>query len=166
LRYKINLTLADSSSIPKLANLFNQYRIFYGEETNLQVLTDFLKSRFTNKDSVILIALETTQIVGFIQLYPSFSSVQMRKIWILNDLFVSTGFRRKNVTRNLMEAAKKYAKEIGALRIDLATQISNIFAQNLYESMGYIKNESFFHYSLPIKPSICLNLFERMPSKR
>lgn len=65
-----------------------------------------------------------------------------------------------------MEAAKKYAKEIGALRIDLATQISNIFAQNLYESMGYIKNESFFHYSLPIKPSICLNLFERMPSKR
>jgi len=50
-----------------------------------------------------------------------------------------------------MEAAKTYAKETGALRIDLATQVSNIFAQNLYESMGYIKNESFFHYSLPIK---------------
>ena len=147
----MNVTLADSSSIPKLANLFNQYRIFYGEETNLQAATSFLQSRFQNKDSVILIAHENSQMGGFIQLYPSFSSVGLQKIWILNDLFVDTDFRRQNVARNLMEAARKYAKETGALRIDLATQISNIFAQNLYESMGYTKNESFFHYSLPIK---------------
>ena len=147
----MNVTLADSSSISKLANLFNQYRIFYGEETDIQAATSFLKSRFNNKDSVILIALENFQMGGFIQLYPSFSSVGMQKIWILNDLFVDTDFRRQNVARNLMEAARKYAKETGALRIDLATQISNIFAQNLYESMGYTKNESFFHYSLPIK---------------
>ncbi|MGK0179325.1 MAG: ribosomal protein S18 acetylase RimI-like enzyme, partial [Nitrospinales bacterium] len=113
--------------------------------------TSFLKSRFKNKDSVILIAHENSQMGGFIQLYPSFSSVGMQKIWILNDLFVNIDFRRQNVARNLMEAAKKYAKETGALRIDLATQISNIFAQNLYESMGYTKNESFFHYSLPLK---------------
>ncbi len=147
----MNVTLADSSNIPKLANLFNQYRIFYGEETNLQAATDFLKSRFNNKDSVILVALENSQMGGFIQLYPSFSSVGMQKIWVLNDLFVDPDFRRQNVARNLMEAAKKYAKETDAFRIDLATQVSNVFAQNLYESMGYIKNESFFHYSLPIK---------------
>jgi len=147
----MNVSLADSSNISKLANLFNQYRIFYGEETDIQAATGFLKSRFKNKDSVILIAHESSQMGGFIQLYPSFSSVGMQKIWILNDLFVDTGFRRQNVARNLMEAAKKYAMETGALRIDLATQISNIFAQNLYESMGYTKNESFFHYSLPIK---------------
>ena len=75
----------------------------------------------------------------------------MQKIWILDDLFVAADFRRQNVARNLMKSAKKYAMETGALRIDLATQISNIYAQNLYESMGYTKNESFFHYSLPIK---------------
>ncbi|MFT4579504.1 MAG: ribosomal protein S18 acetylase RimI-like enzyme [Nitrospinales bacterium] len=147
----MNVTIADSSSISKLANLFNQYRIFYGAETDIQAATSFMKSRFKNKDSVILIAHENSQMGGFIQLYPSFSSVGMQKIWILNDLFVNIDFRRQNVARNLMEAAKKYAKETGALRIDLATQISNIFAQNLYESMGYTKNESFFHYSLPLK---------------
>ena len=147
----MNVTLADSSSIPELANLFNQYRIFYGEETDLQAATTFLISRFKNKDSVILVAHESSKMTGFIQFYPSFSSVGMQKIWILNDLFVDTDFRRQNVARNLMEAAKKYAKETGALRIDLATQISNIFAQNLYESLGYTKNESFVHYSLPIK---------------
>ncbi len=147
----MNVTLADSSSIPKLANLFNQYRIFYGEKTDLQAATDFLTSRFNNKDSVILVAHENSKMSGFIQLYPSFSSVGMQKIWILNDLFVDTDFRRQKIARNLMEAAKRYAKETGALRIDLATQTSNIIAQNLYESMGYTKNESFFHYSLPIK---------------
>ena len=147
----MNVTLADSSNIPKLANLFNQYRIFYGEKTDLKAATDFLKSRFKNKDSVILVAHENSKMGGFIQLYPSFSSVGMQKIWILNDLFVDADFRRQNIARNLMEAARKYAKETGVLRIDLATQISNIFAQNLYESMGYTKNESFFHYSLPIK---------------
>ncbi len=147
----MDVTLADSSCIPKLANLFNQYRIFYERETDLQAATSFLKSRFDNKDSVIFTAHINAQMVGFIQLYPSFSSVGMQKIWILNDLFVSIDFRRQNVARNLMEAAKKYAIETGALRIDLATQISNISAQNLYESMGYSKNESFFHYSLPIK---------------
>jgi len=147
----MNVTLADSSSIPKLSNLFNQYRIFYGAKTDLQAATDFLKSRFKNKDSVILVAHENSKMGGFIQLYPSFSPVGMQKIWILNDLFVDADFRRQNIARNLMEAARKYAKETGVLRIDLATQISNIFAQNLYESMGYTKNESFFHYSLPIK---------------
>jgi ribosomal protein S18 acetylase RimI-like enzyme len=147
----MNVTLADSSNIPKLANLFNQYRIFYGEETDLQAVTGFLKSRFNNKDSVIIVAHEKSQMSGFIQLYPSFSSIGMQKIWVLNDLFVDSGFRRQNVARNLMNAAKKYAEETGALRIDLATQITNIFAQNLYESMSYTKNESFFHYSLPIK---------------
>ena len=147
----MNVTLSNSNNIPKLANLFNQYRIFYGEETNLQAATSFLQSRFKDKDSVILIAHKNSQIGGFIQLYPSFSSVGMQKIWILNDLFVATDFRRQNVARNLMKSAKKYAMETGALRIDLATQISNIYTQNLYESMVYTKNESFFHYSLSIK---------------
>ena len=58
----MNVTLADSSSIPKLSNLFNQYRIFYGAKTDLQAATDFLKSRFKNKDSVILVAHENSKI--------------------------------------------------------------------------------------------------------
>lgn len=147
----MNVTLAASNNLTQLATLFDQYRIFYGEETNIQEATHFLKSRFKNKDSVILIAHLNSQVVGFIQLYPSFSSVGMKKIWILNDLFVDKDFRRQNVARNLMEEAKKYATETKALRIELATQVSNVSAQNLYESLGYTKNEFFYHYSLPIK---------------
>jgi ribosomal protein S18 acetylase RimI-like enzyme len=146
----MQITHASSNDTQKLANLFDQYRVFYSQKTDIERAVDFLNSRFKNKDSVILIAQSNEDIIGFIQLYPSFSSVGMERIWILNDLFVDHKFRRKNIAKNLMEEAKKHAKETGALRIDLATQVSNLFAQNLYESLGYIKNESFFHYSLVI----------------
>ncbi|MBT3921070.1 MAG: GNAT family N-acetyltransferase [Nitrospina sp.] len=146
----MQVTHAESSDIPKLAILFDQYRIFYKQKDDLVKATDFLNSRFKNKDSVILVAHENLNIIGFTQLYPSFSSVGMEKIWILNDLFVSSDFRNQNVAKYLMEAAKKHGEETGALRIELATQASNSIAQNLYESMGYIKNEEFWHYSLEL----------------
>jgi ribosomal protein S18 acetylase RimI-like enzyme len=146
----MQVTYADSSSIPELANLFDQYRIFYEQETDIKGAIAFLNSRFKNKDSVIFIASENSGIVGFAQLYPSFSSVGMERIWILNDLFVSSNSRRQSIAKKLMEAARKHAEETGALRVELATQVSNTLAQKLYASLGYSKNESFYHYSLPI----------------
>lgn len=143
-------TYADSTDIPKLAVLFDQYRIFYDQDTDIKGATVFLNSRIKNNDSVIIVAHENSDMIGFIQLYPSFSSVGMKPIWILNDLFVSPGFRHQKVAKSLMQEAKKHAQETHAMRIDLATQVSNNCAQNLYESMGYIKNESFYHYSLLI----------------
>ena len=95
-------------------------------------------------------ACEDGQIVGFTQLYPSFSSVSMKRIWILNDLFVVATHRKKGIARLLMETAKQYAQEAGAVRIVLATKISNNLAQALYESLGYIKDEEFYHYSLSL----------------
>jgi ribosomal protein S18 acetylase RimI-like enzyme len=146
----MQIAYAGPNDTQKLANLFDDYRVFYSQKTDIKRAIDFLNSRFKNKDSVILIAQSKEDIIGFIQLYPSFSSVGMERIWILNDLFVDQKFRRQSIAKNLMEAARKHAEETGALRIELATQVSNLFAQNLYESLGYVKNESFFHYSLTI----------------
>ena len=146
----MQVTYADSSNIPKLAHLFDQYRVFYKQKSDIERARVFLSSRFEKKDSVILIAHEESDILGFTQLYPSFSSVGMERIWVLNDLFVSHNFRRQEVAKKLMEAAKKHAEKSGAIRIDLATQVSNSIAQALYETMGYTKNESFYHYSLNI----------------
>jgi ribosomal protein S18 acetylase RimI-like enzyme len=143
-------TYANSTDIPKLAILFDQYRIFYDQDTDIKGATIFLNSRIKNNDSVIIVAHENSDMIGFTQLYPSFSSVGMKPIWVLNDLFVSLGFRHQKVAKNLMQEARKHAEETHAMRIDLATQVSNNCAQSLYESMGYVKNESFYHYSLPI----------------
>ena len=142
------INFADKNDLVTLAGLFDQYRVFYKQKSDIKNVMDFLSSRLEKKDSVILVARVKSDTVGFTQLYPSFSSVGMKHIWILNDLFVSPKFRGQNIAKKLMQEALNHAKKTGALRIDLATQVSNTLAQNLYESMGYIKNESFYHYSL------------------
>ncbi len=141
---------ADLNCLDELAKLFDQYRIFYQQSSNLQGSMDFMKSRFAKGDSVIYVAKENSRLIGFSQLYPSFSSVGMQRIWILNDLFVEEGSRKQNVAKYLMEAAKKHGQSSNALRIELATQVSNSPAQCLYESQGYVKNEKFYHYALTL----------------
>lgn len=144
----MEVALANLDQLDAIANLFNQYRIFYGQSSNLEAARQFLQERFQNGDSVVFWAHQDGQAAGFTQLYPSFSSVSMKPIWILNDLFVTEAFRKQGVARLLMDAAEGYARETGAVRVALSTQISNLSAQALYESRGYARDEEFCHYSL------------------
>ena len=146
----MKISLADSKDITQLSVLFDQYRIFYEQSSDVEKATAFIKERLENGDSAIIAAIDNEQMAGFTQLYPSFSSVSMKPIWILNDLFVIESYRRKNVAKQLMEAAKEHARKTGAIRLSLATQFSNTPAQKLYEAMGYEKDETFYHYNLSI----------------
>jgi ribosomal protein S18 acetylase RimI-like enzyme len=146
----MEVTLADSTRVLEIARLFDEYRNFYQKESNIEGALAFLKARFKNKDSVIFTANDDSRMAGFAQLYPSFSSVSMKRIWILNDLFVREPYRRKNVARQLMSAAKNHATATNAVRLVIATQVSNFPAQRLYESLGYVKDEEFFNYALPL----------------
>jgi ribosomal protein S18 acetylase RimI-like enzyme len=146
----MKISLADSKDISQLSILFDQYRVFYGQSSDVERATAFIKERLKNRDSVIIAAIDNEQMAGFTQLYPSFSSVSMKPIWILNDLFVVESYRRKNVAKQLMETAKEHASKTRAIRLSLATQYSNNPAQKLYEAMGYKKDETFYHYNLSI----------------
>ncbi|BAY15995.1 acetyltransferase [Anabaenopsis circularis NIES-21] len=143
--------LANINHLESVSVIFNQYRIFYNQASNIEAAKEFLEERFKNKDSVVFAANDNGELVGFTQLYPSFSSVSMKRVWILNDLYVKESYRRKGVANLLMSAAEEYAKESGAVRVILATQISNIAAQKLYEVRDYIKNEEFYHYTLRLQ---------------
>jgi ribosomal protein S18 acetylase RimI-like enzyme len=133
-----------------VSKLFDQYREFYQQPTHLSAAKTFIQDRLRNGDSVIFLAQRDGQSVGFTQLYPSFSSVSMRPIWILNDLFVDEAYRQQGVARSLMNTAKTFAQETRAIRLTLATQITNQAAQMLYESLGYRKNEEFYTYELTL----------------
>lgn len=141
---------ASLDQLNALAAVFDQYRLFYEQPSDLVSAQEFLEARFHNQDSVIFVAIEADQIAGFTQLYPSFSSVSMRRIWILNDLFVQPNYRRQGVAKLLLTAAEHYARQTGAIRIALSTQISNTSAQALYESLGYTKDTVFYHYALQL----------------
>ncbi|HXW01377.1 MAG TPA: GNAT family N-acetyltransferase [Anaerolineae bacterium] len=138
-----------------VAPLFDAYRVFYEQPSDLAGAKAFIQARLEQKDSVIFLSLaeEAGQTVGlgFVQLYPTLSSISMRPIWILNDLFVSPQVRSQGLGRALMERARELARETGAKRLILATAVDNFTAQSLYESLDYQRDERFYHYSLEIK---------------
>ncbi|MBW4540008.1 MAG: GNAT family N-acetyltransferase [Myxacorys chilensis ATA2-1-KO14] len=136
--------------LEEVSKLFDQYRVFYKSSSDLEAAREFIQERFQKGDSTIFVVTNDGRTIGFTQLYPSFSSVSMKRIWILNDLFVERAWRKKGVAKLLLSAAEDFARETEAIRIILATQISNITAQSLYESLGYCKDEEFYHYSLPL----------------
>jgi GNAT superfamily N-acetyltransferase len=73
----------------------------------------------------------------------------MRRIWILNDLFVEPLHRSKGVAK-LLKTAEQHARDTEAVRIVLSTQVSNTAAQALYASLGYLRDEMFYHYALSL----------------
>ncbi len=143
--------LANINHLESVSILFDEYRVFYHQVSDIEAAKEFLKERFQNNDSVVFAANENREIIGFTQLYPSFSSVSMKRIWILNDLYVKESHRQKGVATLLMSAAQEHAKGSGAVRVILATHISNTNAQKLYKTQGYIKDEEFYHYALRLQ---------------
>jgi len=109
-----------------------------------------LQARLEKSDSTILVAQAADELAGFTQLYPSFSSVSMKPIWILNDLFVAKAYRGRGIAKQLMAAAENFARETGAIRVGLSTQVANTSAQALYEVRGYVRDTEFYHYSLSL----------------
>jgi GNAT superfamily N-acetyltransferase len=89
--------------------------------------------------------------VGFTQLYPSFSSVSMARVWVLNDLFVAQSARRLGVGQALLQAAADHARALDAVRLSLSTAVDNLSAQALYASKGWMRDQKFFVYNLSLQ---------------
>lgn len=146
----MQITQATIEQIEPVAYLFDSYRVFYRQQSDLERARKFIQERFERQDSVIFLATKNEQGIGFTQMFPSLSSVSMKRVWILNDLFVIPEARNQGVAKALMNAAKDYAISTQAVRIILATEITNTVAQSLYEAMGYRKLDEFYHYILPL----------------
>jgi ribosomal protein S18 acetylase RimI-like enzyme len=136
--------------LEQLVPLFDGYRQFYGRASDLCAARAFLLARFNHDESTVLIAHEDERAIGFTQLYPSFSSISLARIFILNDLFVHEQARRRGVATALMSAAVKFATALGAARLSLSTAITNDAAQALYRSTGWKRDDQFFVYDLAI----------------
>jgi GNAT superfamily N-acetyltransferase len=142
------IRLAQKNDLTPLSELFNLYRCFYGCVSDLRVASEFLSDRLQLKDSVIFIAeTENNHLVGFAQLYPTFSSVALKKAWILNDLYVSQNYRRYRVATRIIVQALDFCRDNGAVRLSLQTGKDNIQAKNLYEQIGFVKENYFLEFS-------------------
>ncbi|BDD00970.1 GNAT family N-acetyltransferase [Persicobacter psychrovividus] len=140
---------ATEKDLNKVAELFDSYRVFYRKESNLQGAKAFLKERIERNDAEIFVAEVDHKLVGFVQLYPLFSSTKMKKFWLLNDLFVHPNHRGKGISIGLIARAKKLVKETGACGMSLETDKSNLIGNSLYPKEGFELNEScnFYEWS-------------------
>jgi len=141
---------ATLSDLDALAPLFDGYRQFYGRDSDVAAARAFLLERFNHGESVVFLAYQGQTPVGFTQLYPSFSSVSMARVFVLNDLFVHASARCMGVGARLMAAATEYARTVGAIRLTLFTATSNATAKSLYEAAGWKRDESFYVYNLAV----------------
>lgn len=159
---------ADLADLQEVGRLFNEYRMFYNQNADIEARCQYIKERMEHHESVILVAETVVEsdhrtdetndkplsnglnCAAFVQLYPSFSSVSMGPIWVLNDLFVHPDYRQQGIARKPLQASKQLASERGVLRISLSTELSNKQAQALYQSEGYAQDTKFMYYELSL----------------
>jgi ribosomal protein S18 acetylase RimI-like enzyme len=132
-----SISRAGPADLDALAALFDAYRQFYGQPSDIARARQWLRERLRFGESVVLVARRDGTAVGFVQLYPMFSSVRTAKTWILNDLYVDAGARRQGVARQLLDAAAAFAREDGAAGISLETTQDNHAARALYRAAGW-----------------------------
>lgn len=137
----MNYRKAENRDLDKVTKLFDQYRLFYGKKTDLKGAKKFLTERVSKNDSVIYIAENPeNKILGFVQLYPLFSSTRMRKFWLLNDLFVDPDHRSEGIAIELINKAKELVRSTDACGMYLETEKSNVIGNKLYPKTGFKLN--------------------------
>ena len=138
---------AGIENLEQLLRLFEGYRKFYKQTPNPDAAREFLKERIIKKESIIFLAFNNKEeAIGFTQLYPSFSSVSMQKLFVLNDIYVVTEQRGNKVGEKLLQHAKQFIIDNNYKGLTLETDINNP-AQKLYERLGWKKDNNVFHYT-------------------
>lgn len=144
--YKATLNELDELSV-----LFDEYRQFYGKESDIEAAKNFLKERIERNESEIFYTKnEDNEITGFVQLYPLFSSVRMKKKWLLNDLYVCKDFRGKGFSIALIERAKELCNETGAYGLSLSTAKTNDVGNSLYPRTGFVLSTDWNEYDFTL----------------
>ncbi|MBI3719690.1 MAG: GNAT family N-acetyltransferase [Sphingobacteriales bacterium] len=133
------------TEVDSIAFLFDEYRQFYKQPPDISSAASFLKDRLSRNESLVFIAYADDIPVGFMQLYPIFSSVGLKRAWLLNDLYVAANARKHGVGKLLLEEAKQFGKETGSRWLLLQTGADNTTAQSVYEKNGWVRETDFFY---------------------
>ncbi|MFV0200524.1 GNAT family N-acetyltransferase [Empedobacter falsenii] len=145
---------ASINNLEEIVPLFDAYRQFYDKKSDVEGAKEFLLERIANNESVIYLAFdEKENAVGFVQLYPLFSSTRMKRFWMLNDLFVSPEFRGQGFSRELIDQAKKLCRKTDACAMLLETSVKNEIGNSLYPSAGFILRDDANFYEWETQPN-------------
>jgi ribosomal protein S18 acetylase RimI-like enzyme len=142
---QVSIERAQLRHVQEIAPLFDAYRRFYARVDDPRARS-FLEERIAREESVVFIARLQDAAIGFSQLYPSFASVSLARMFVLYDLFVAPQARRCGAAAALLRAAVDFAAGQGAGQLMLQTAITNLPAQRLYEREGWVRDNDFYVY--------------------
>ena len=138
--------IAGTGDIDEAVELIMEYRTFYGVESQSEnEVKAFVQDRIKNNQSKIFIAFtDSGKAAGFIQLYPSYSTVSLKPQWVLNDFFVKKEFRGNGIGTQLMQSVKEYFKD-KAKGFILVTDKENHTSKKFYDGNGWKTGEDDFY---------------------
>lgn len=145
---------ATIQDLDQLTILFDKYLVFYKRPSNIPNQKAFLKERIENNEAIIYIAFDEetkNKAIGFTLIYPTFSSLLLSKILILNDLYVDPSIRKNGIGEKLIHQTIELAKELGVNLIRLRTAKNNVIAQSLYLKTGFIRDKFSYTFDYTIK---------------
>jgi ribosomal protein S18 acetylase RimI-like enzyme len=143
----MNIVQATIAHLAPTADLFNKYRMFYEQPSDLEGAKAFIHANIEdNRSQIFLLLDDASRAVAFSQLYPMQCSTAMRPIMYLSDLFVDLPARRHGYANALMQFLMKNFGEQAMHRLTLETAHTNLAGQALYESLGYEKDKVFITY--------------------
>jgi GNAT superfamily N-acetyltransferase len=143
----ITIRKATIGDMAPLSELFDAYRVFYKKVSDPEGAKNFLKERILNNESVLFVSLnEAGVMTGFVQLYPVFSSTRMKRLWLLNDLFVHPVYRGQGISKLLINKAKEQAEQSGSCGLILETAKTNTTGNGLYPAVGFTMDNEHNYY--------------------
>lgn len=147
---ELNIRQAVIQDLPNIVPIFDAYREYFGQQKNPEEAEKFLFEKFEHLESVIFIVEQKSDVIGFAQLYPVFSSLSLKRVWLLNDFFIKGEYRNRGVGKELFAKVREFSKLTKAKGIELSVEHSNQKAWQFWEGQGFKIEDEFryYHYKL------------------
>ena len=143
----VDVAAAGGEDLDDVVVLFRQYLEFYERPHPEDAVRAFLAERLARGDSVAVLARRGGEPVGLAHVYPTFSSLRLAPVWVLNDLYVTERARGTGAGTALLREVSRLAAQAGATYVALETYPHNTGAQRLYEREGFVRDTSTWHYA-------------------
>ncbi|NVK22194.1 MAG: GNAT family N-acetyltransferase [Kangiellaceae bacterium] len=150
----MNIKLLEINEIEEFVPHFDSYRQRYKQDSEVERISEFLRHLLEKQAAKIFVSYESSEdqqhMTGFVILYPSYSSIGLAPIWILNDFYVFAGEKKRETARALLDQAAKLCKLTDAIRIEVTTRKENYRLHKLYKEYGFEKDYKYDYYFLRI----------------
>ncbi len=157
---KVDIKRCNINDLERLVPLFDDYRQHFKQASDLVAVKTYLAERLETKDALIYLAQSGEELHGFVVLYPSFSSIGLAPIWILNDFYLKSGNNKRLMAKKLLDQLSQDCREAGAIRIEVTTRKENHKLHKLYKDYGFEKDYKYDYYFLQVSEAVASDMLK------